>query len=52
LGRSAATTSKTDSDILKARESGLNVVKKNKGYEGLIGYYFIDEPGTSITNSM
>ena len=52
LGRSAATTSKTDADILKARESGLNVVKKNKGYEGLIGYYFIDEPGTSITNSM
>ena len=52
LGRSSATTSQKEEDILKARENGLSVVKKNKDYEGLLGYYFIDEPGTSITNSM
>jgi len=52
LGRNSATTSQKEEDILKARENGLNVVKKNKDYEGLLGYYFIDEPGISITNSM
>ena len=52
LGKNAATYNQTDEEILKARENGLNVVKKNKNYEGLIGYYFIDEPGKTISYSM
>ena len=52
LGRNAATTNQNDEEIIKARENGLNVVRKNKNYEGLIGYYFIDEPGKQIAYSM
>ena len=52
LGRESATTSQNDEDIQKAREHGLQVVKNNKKNEGILGYYFIDEPGASLTNSM
>ena len=52
LGKNAATSSTNSEDIIKAKENALNVVKNNKNYEGLIGYYFIDEPGPSITHSM
>ena len=52
LGKNSATSSQTDEDIIKARENGLNIVKDNKNNEGLLGYYFIDEPGTSISHSM
>ena len=52
LGKNSATSSQADEDIIKARENGLNRVKDNKNNEGLLGYYFIDEPGTSISHSM
>jgi hypothetical protein len=52
LGHNAATYSHTDEDIIKAKENALNVVRNNKKYEGLIGYYFIDEPGASLAHSM
>ena len=52
LGKNAATNSQNEEDIKKAKEEGLGVVKKNKNNPGLLGYYFIDEPGKSITNSM
>ena len=52
LGHNAATSATTDEAIIKAKENALNVVKNNKNYEGLIGYYFIDEPGKNLANSM
>ncbi len=52
LGRQAATTSQNEEDIKKARESALSVVKKNKNNDGLLGYYLLDEPGPSLSNSM
>ena len=52
LGHNAATYSQNEEEIKKARENALNVVKNNKNYEGLIGYYFIDEPGPGAANSM
>ena len=52
LGKNAATSNSTSEAILKARENGVNVVKKYKNYEELIGYYFIDEAGTTLSNSM
>ena len=52
LGKNAATYSHKDEELLKAKNNALNVVKNNKNYEGLIGYYFIDEPDASLANSM
>ena len=52
LGTNSATYSHTDEAIIKAKENAINVARNNKIYEGLIGYYFIDEPGIDITNSM
>ena len=52
LGKESATTSNDDAEIKKAREHAVNVVKSNKNNPGLIGYYFIDEPGALYANSM
>ena len=52
LGKNAATYKHTDEEIIKAKENALNRVKAYKKYEGLIGYYFIDEPGPEIVDSM
>ena len=52
LGWKAATSSKNESDIINAREVGLNAVKGSKNIEGIIGYYLLDEPGASVSYSM
>ena len=52
LGHDAATYKQNPEDIIKAKESALNQVKAVKNLEGLIGYYFIDEPGLGVVNSM
>ena len=52
LGHNAATYSHTASEIIKAKENALTRVRNVKNLEGLIGYYFIDEPGPSLTHSM
>ena len=52
LGRNAATNSEDEEKIKEARDNALKVVKNNKNNEGIIGYYFIDEPGPSLANSM
>ena len=38
--------------MAEARQNGINVAKRFKQYEGLIGYYFVDEPGVQISFSM
>ena len=52
LGHNAATSSQKPEDIIKAKENALSRVRSFKNLEGLIGYYFIDEPGLSVVNSM
>ena len=52
LGWNAATSNKSESDIIKAKEVGLNAVKNSKNIEGIIGYYLLDEPGESVSCSM
>ena len=43
LGKEAATYAHDENSINTAKNKALNVVKNNKKYEGLIGYYFILE---------
>ena len=52
LGWNAATSNKSESDIIKAKEVGLKAVKNSKNIEGIIGYYLLDEPGISVSYSM
>ena len=52
LGKDAATYAHDENSINTAKNKALNVVKNNKKYEGLIGYYFIDEPGAELAHSM
>lgn len=52
LGHDAATYKQNPEDIIKAKESALNRVRAVKDLDGLIGYYFIDEPGLGVVNSM
>ena len=52
LGKEAATYAHDENSINTAKNKALNVVKNNKKYEGLIGYYFIDEPGAELSHSM
>ena len=52
LGKEAATYAHDENSINNAKNKALNVVKNNKKYEGLIGYYFIDEPGPQLAHSM
>ena len=52
LGHNSATYSHEDAKIIEAKENALKVVRSWKNYEGLIGYYFIDEPSASLAHSM
>ena len=52
LGHNAATYSSKPEDIKQAKENALSRVRAVKDLEGLIGYYFIDEPGAGVVNSM
>ena len=52
LGHNSATYSHEAGKIIEARENALKFVRNWKNHEGLIGYYFIDEPSASLAHSM
>ena len=52
LGSQSATKNTDEESIKKARDYAINIIKKYKNFEGIIGYYTIDEPPVQYSYSL